>query len=335
MATTRAILTQRDRAILGELEELVRETYLLWDEDWVGFSWRNYTFDHVLRVRNLARTIAEQEGGDLRSLEFAATLHDITKSYDGEILTRDGKRILDADGFWITAKLKPARQNRVTVLYERLGLSETVHHYSGSRIATALLREYGYDEAFCAAVREIVLAHLKPLPTSSPAALSLYDADTIDANIGLPAFYRNVRITVHRLEQDLRRRGDDLDTYLANHLRPFLTGYLCEKIPPWIHGKRSDFLARLTTDTGRAIANRRLERLLAQLADLIAELEDFETNVRRGRLAIVRRFIEHRQNPSLSDEISELAAGGAIAAALTDGARAFLEAYRREIAGVE
>ena len=34
---------------LAELDQLVAETYQLWDEEWVGFSWRNYTYDHMSR----------------------------------------------------------------------------------------------------------------------------------------------------------------------------------------------------------------------------------------------------------------------------------------------
>lgn len=334
MAISEQVLTARDREVLAELEALVRETYQLWNQDWVGFSWRNYTYDHVMRVRALARTIAARENGDLRVLEFAATLHDVTKSFDGEILMRDGKRVLDADGFWINAKLPPARQNRVTALYDRLGLTETVHHYSGSQIASALLGEYGYDDDFCAATREIILAHLKPLPTSTPAALSLYDADTIDANIGLPAFYRNIRITMHRMEQDYGRRGEDLDRYLADNLQPYLSGYLREKIPTWVEGKRTDFINKLTTENGRAVARERIERLAEDVASMIDELDDFPNNVQRGRLAIVRRFVVHRDNPSLTDELNHLANGWAHQASPTSGARALIDRYRQEVAGI-
>ncbi len=334
MAISQSVLTSRDRDVLGELEALVRETYQLWDQVWVGFSWRNYTFDHVMRVRNLARTIAAREGGDLRVLEFAATLHDVTKSYDGEILMRDGKRVLDADGFWINEKLPPQRQNRITELYERLDLSETVHHYSGSQVASALLREYGYDEDFCAAAREIILAHLKPLPNSTPAALSLYDADTIDANIGLPAFYRNVRITLHRMEQDFDRRGEDLDEYLSTNLHTFLSTYLRDRIVAWIDGKRTDFIGRLTTEFGRAVAEERIRRLTDEVKAMVEELEEYATQVERGRLAVVRRFIEIRDNPSLTEEIDYLANGWSAEVLPTPGARALIDQYREEIAGV-
>ncbi len=334
MAIGEHVLTARDRVVLAELEALVRETYQLWDQEWVGFSWRNYTFDHVMRVRNLARTIASRENGDLRVLEFAATLHDVTKSFDGEILMRDGKRVLDADGFWINEKLPPARQNRVTSLYDSLGLSETVHHYSGSQIATALLREYGYSDDFCASAREMILAHLKPLPTSTPAALALYDADTIDANIGLPAFYRNIRITMHRMEQDYARRGEDLDRYLEESFPVFLSGYLRERIPTWVEGKRNDFISKLMTESGRAVARERIERLSEEVDGMIDELDDFEANARRGRLAIVQRFVGQRNNPSLSEELDHLATTWVRDAEPTSDARVLIRRYQDEVAGL-
>src|SRR5919109_520030 len=102
-------LTAADQERLRRLEELVRQTHLLWDQEWVGFSWRNYTFEHMQRVRALARTIGRPEGADARVLEFAATLHDVTKSYDGEIIVGpDGKRVLDEQGFWKNETLPPA-----------------------------------------------------------------------------------------------------------------------------------------------------------------------------------------------------------------------------------
>lgn len=333
MVTTTPALTEADRSFLTELEELVRETYQLWDENWVGFSWRNYTFDHVMRVRNLSRSIASREGGDLRALEFGSTLHDVTKSFDGEILTRDGKRVLDPDGFWLNEKLPPARRNRVTDLYDELGLTGTVHHVSGGHVAAALLAERGYDDEFRSAVREIIHAHLKPRPDSSIAGLSLYDADTIDANIGLPAFYRNVRITIHRLEDEHVRKGGDLDAYLASTLRAYLTGYLGERIPTWINGKRDDFIARLTTEAGRDAARERITYLSDEAEALASELENFEENVERGRLAVVARFIENRGNPSLTDEITYLSDDWAPRVGATDEALGLIDRYRREIRG--
>ena len=335
MAIITGALTVHDQAVLADLEDLVRETYQLWDEIWVGFSWRNYTFDHVMRVRNLARTIAARIDGDLRVLEFAATLHDVTKAYDGEIMMRDGKRVLDADGFWINEKLPPARQNRVTMLYDQMGLTNTVHHHSGSEIATALLLDYGYSDEFCAAVREIIRAHLKPRPDSTPAALSLYDADTIDANIGLPAFYRNIQISLHRQEQDYARRGEDLSAFLAQNLESYLRTYLGERIPTWIDGKRNDFVEKLTTEEGREIARARIARLTADVQAMIDELDNFDTNAEHGRLAIVRRFIENRDNPSLSAELADLSTRWLTEASPTNGAIELVQHFQSEVNGVE
>jgi len=333
MAVSVNALTERDRQVLAELEALVRETYQLWDEIWVGFSWRNYTYDHVMRVRNLARTIATRENGDVRALEFGATLHDITKSFDGEILVRDGKRVLDEEGFWLNEKLPPARRNRVTDLYDELGLAGTVHHVSGGHIATALLADYGYDAAFGEIVREIIHTHLKTREWSSIAGLALYDADTIDANIGLPAFYRNIQITMHRLDQDYSRRDESLDDYLNASLESYLQGYLSDRIPTWVNGKRDDFIAKLNTEAGRQVARARIEYLATEVAAMADELADYAHGANRGRLAVVNRFILNRRNPSLTAEVEYLSNGWSREARPTAGATALLERYRQELAG--
>lgn len=322
----------RDRQILAELEELVQETYTLWDEEWVGFSWRNYTFDHVQRVRRLAMALAQREGGDTRVLEFAALLHDITKSYDGEIIMRDGKRVLDANGFWLNETLPPARSNRVTELYDRLGLAGTVHSISGACIATHLLSEYGFDQPFLDHVAEIIRSHLKVTERSSLEGRCIYDADTIDANIGLPAFYRNIQITMHRMEQQVAGEGRDLDAYLQEHLREYLTSYLGERVPAWNEGKRNDFVPRLTTAAGRACALARVERLAAQVQAMQAELADFDRAVEHGRLAIVRYFMLNRRNPSLAAQMRYLTAAWAPARA-DAGARELLSSLQAECAG--
>ena len=81
---------------LKEIEDLVRETFSLWDEKRQGFSWRNYYWNHTSRVRALCLEIGRREGADLEKLAYAATLHDITKRYDGRILTdENGRRITE------------------------------------------------------------------------------------------------------------------------------------------------------------------------------------------------------------------------------------------------
>ena len=143
-ATATSGLSETDVQALQALDALVRETHLLWDEEWVGFSWRNYTYEHMQRVRGLARTLGRAEGADERVVEYAATLHDVTKSYDGEIIVgADGKRVLDEQGFWKNATLLPRRTNKVTALYDQLVLGGTLHNISGGRVASALLEEAG------------------------------------------------------------------------------------------------------------------------------------------------------------------------------------------------
>jgi putative nucleotidyltransferase with HDIG domain len=124
--------------LLRDLETLLRDTYALWDEGWVTFNWRNYTYDHVQRVRGLAVTLCRAEGGDPAVTELAALLHDVTKAYDGEYLTGpDGKRLVDEHGYWRNEVRRPPRGNAVTELYDRLGLAGQLHNESGATLARA------------------------------------------------------------------------------------------------------------------------------------------------------------------------------------------------------
>ena len=55
------------REVLNELENLVTDTYSLWDHNRVGFQWRHYTWNHTKRVRamsvqkNLTKKIEKEE----------------------------------------------------------------------------------------------------------------------------------------------------------------------------------------------------------------------------------------------------------------------------------
>ena len=320
-----------DVAVLRELDALVRDTYQLWDHEWVGFSWRNYTYDHVQRVRNLALSLAAEEGADLRVVDFASILHDVTKSYDGEVLMRDGKRVLDENGFWRNTFLPPVRQNAVTVLYEALGLAGTLHNVSGARIADALLAERGYAPPFRAHVGEVIVAHLRVREESSLEGRCLYDADTIDANIGHPALYRNIQISMHLLEQRHAARGESTDAYLAAHLREHLHQYVREKWPTWVAGKQRDFVGRMTTQAGRRRAQARIRRLEQTLATMQAELDDLESAVETGYLAPVVHFMRSRRNPSLRDELALLQARWP--AGTPSAAARFLDTLRHECLG--
>ncbi len=305
--TTIPGLEARDEQVLQDLEALVRETHLLWDEEWVGFSWRNYTFEHMQRVRGLARTLGRDEGADARVVEYAATLHDVTKSYDGEIIVGpDGKRVLDENGYWKNATLPPRRTNKVTELYDRMGLGGTLHNVSGGRIADALLEEAGMPAAFRGRVDQAIREHLMAGGGASLEGRVLYDSDTIDANIGLPAFYRNIQISLRGQDNQFSRRGDSFVEWLRANLPEYLEGYLKEKIPTWIDGKQRDFVPKMTTAAGRQVAERRIERLRQINDHLISELEGLEEAVEQGRLAVVRYFMENRQNPQLTEQMALL-----------------------------
>lgn len=293
--------TQEDDArILKELEELVKETFMLWDEKRVGFSWRYYFFNHTQRVRMLSLTIGKEEGADLRKLEYAALLHDITKRYDGGFLTdKDGKRIINEDGFWLNEMLlpNPDKNNIVTQLYNEHDLAYKLHNVSGAIIASALLKRCGLPEEFCDGVGSVVLTHLKPNESSTEKIKEfnnnlegriVYEADTIDSNLGLTAFYRNIEIHTHSMVQ--RTGKADLKEYI-------------EGIPRWLNMKE-DFLKNMQTNTGLKVGDARQRRNWDIWSQIEKEKEDFELNEKYGILGIVKYFMSCHEDPSLSEQMT-------------------------------
>jgi HD superfamily phosphodiesterase len=289
-----------DRTILRELNELVRETFLLWDEIWVGFSWRHYYFNHTQRVRALCLTIGRQEGADLRKLAYAATLHDITKRYDGEILTdSQGKRILNEDGFWLNELLMPKRENLVTRLYRTHNQFHKLHNVSGAVIAQKILEAYGLPRDFYSSIGSIIKSHLRPdvyNDDSSEDLLEkkiLYEADTIDANIGLTAFYRNVQIRAHRITP--QKDESTLRRYIST-------------IEPWIERKEA-FIDLMTTKTGIHIARHRLERMKEVHSQIKEELQNnMHNSLEYGLLGVIKGFMEQNTDPNLESELNQLLA---------------------------
>lgn len=323
-----------DVEVLAELEDLMVSTYALWDEDWVGFSWRNYTADHVRRVRALSRTLALREGADARALDFATLLHDITKSYDGEILLKDGQRVLDEHGFWLNEFLAPARANLVTQLYDEMEMRGTVHHDSGARIASRLLFERGYPATFCAHVAEIIRSHLKVTEESSVEGKIIYDADTIDSNIGLPALYRNLMINLRGRDKQAQAEGKpDATAALESDPEAFLRPWILERLPGWVGNKDRDFVSRMSTESARQLAGARIERLGVLVDQLAHELGDFERNLQHGRLAVLWYFTRHRAGARLSTQITHLQTIWLDEHEATDDARAFVAALDEEARG--
>ncbi len=65
--------------ITRELEALVRDRLVDWPAGWEGYHWPGYTYEHTLRVRDLALVLAAREGADPDIVRLAALLHDIRK----------------------------------------------------------------------------------------------------------------------------------------------------------------------------------------------------------------------------------------------------------------
>lgn len=285
---------------LPAVEALLRDTFTLWDERRVGFSWRHYYLNHTLRVRALALALGRQEGADPDVVAFAATLHDVTKRYDGAMITdADGKRVLDADGYWRNETLPPARSNRVTRLYDEMGLAGTMHHLSGAALARRLLAEESLPEPFCDAVASAIRAHVRPASASAeeiealyraPEARVLHDADLADANLGLVAFYRNVQIHAGFAVQ--RTGRVDPVAYV-------------EGIERWVNTKDA-FLERFLTPSGRAVAAERQARN-RQLAAWIAEERALgDAAWQYGILGVIAHLLEDHDDPSLTEALAGL-----------------------------
>mgnify|MGYP005839169649 CR=1 FL=1 len=295
-------------ALISDLEALVRETYLLWDPGWVTFNWRGYTYDHVQRVRGLSLTLCRREGGDLEVMELAALLHDITKPYDGEyVLDAQGQRLVDAHGYWRNELRRPPRSNQVTSLYDALGLAGQLHNESGAAIAEALLRQRSLPETLCSSVAETIRHHLRP-PNDAPIeSQCLYDADTIDANIGLPAFVRNIYIRLHYHDQRKALEAPSAQWLLRHAPLDYLRPYIAENLLPWVLGKRRDFVPRLQTAAAQSIALERLERLEGIVARLSEEVQDWRRDGQRTCVDVVYHYMLHANDSSLAAETAYLA----------------------------
>jgi hypothetical protein len=323
-----------DSRLVSDLEQLVAATYLLWEPGWVTFNWREYTWDHVQRVRALAQTLALRESADADTLDLAALLHDVTKSYDGEYITdAAGQRVVDANGQWHNLLRLPVARNEATAAFDALGLAGTLHNVSGAEVARALMVRRGLPEPLCERVAGAIRDHLAPPADAPVESLCLYDADTIDANIGLPAFLRNIYIHLHFYEVRVptpRPLDDMLQNAPLDYLRPYVT----EKLKPWAQGKLRDFIPRLRTAAGRDLSVARLERLDATFDAFANELADPQSLV-CGRLAVLLHYMRRRTCVSIASETRALAGEWLVHNGATEGAHSLVEAIARESAGLE
>ena len=319
--------------LYDDLDALLQETYALWDPGWVTFNWRAYTYDHVQRVVGLSGTLCRGSGGDEQVTHLSALLHDITKPFDGEYLTDEqGKRLVDARGYWQNALRRPVRGNQVSAMYERLGLAGQLHNASGSVVAGELLRERGIDSAVIEAVALAIRNHLRPPEDADLPSRCLYDADTIDANIGLPAFVRNIYINAHFYDQRRDEAAPSLASVLAQEPLDFMRPYVHEKLPAWVEGKQRDFIPRLFTPLAREIAAQRIERLSRAVELMRAELPSFGRNGHCTSLDLILHYLELRPDPSMAQETRRLAQAW-VQDQVTPPARALLSDIQAEMRG--
>jgi uncharacterized protein len=66
--------------LTARLETLAADRLAHWPSQWEGFHWPGYTWQHTLRVRNLALHLAAREGADEQVVALAALLHDLAKA---------------------------------------------------------------------------------------------------------------------------------------------------------------------------------------------------------------------------------------------------------------
>lgn len=285
--------------VLSELETLVNETFQLWDHNRVGFQWQHYTWNHTMRVRAMSMELGKRENGNVKLLEIAGTLHDITKRYDGVILTDDnGKRILDHNGFWLNETLTPTGENVVTDLYKKHNLHGKVHHESGAVITENILQMYDFDQEFVEAATAVVLAHLKPMNLTAEnfkllygniENQILYDADTMDPNVGYTGFFRNIHIHAYFA---LQRGSWDLEEYVRN-------------LPRWINSKQ-EFVDNLLTESAREVAQARQDRNQHLFTQMVDELDDMEINRKYGLLGIIEYFVSETEDPHFLNQLKFL-----------------------------
>ena len=119
---------------------------------------------------------------------------------------------------------------------------------------------YDFEQNFVEAATAVVFAHLKPMNLTKEnydllynriENQILYDADTMDPNVGYTAFFRNIHIHSYFA---LQRGNFDLEDYVRS-------------LPRWINSKQ-EFVDKLLTESSREVAQARQDRnqqLFAQM----------------------------------------------------------------------
>lgn len=64
---------------IAQIETIIKHELGAWPKEWVRFTWPGYTYEHTLRVRNLALHLADRLAANARVVELTALLHDLGK----------------------------------------------------------------------------------------------------------------------------------------------------------------------------------------------------------------------------------------------------------------
>jgi putative nucleotidyltransferase with HDIG domain len=65
--------------VIRRIEAIICDVLADWPDGWIRFTWPGYTYEHTLRVRNLALALGDQLGANHQVVHLAALLHDIGK----------------------------------------------------------------------------------------------------------------------------------------------------------------------------------------------------------------------------------------------------------------
>jgi hypothetical protein len=141
-------------------------------------------------------------------------------------------------------------------------------------------------------VAEVVRGHLKPTNLGEAEfdqryrlieSRILYDSDTIDPNVGLTAFYRNIQINAG----GWHKRGEtpDIDAYVRG-------------LPRGVNMK-DEFMDHMLTQRGREIVAERQQRNRQLCKQLESELDATALNEAYGMLGCVRHLMTDAEDPSL------------------------------------
>lgn len=200
-------------------------------------------FDHVIRVYRLAERLAQSEGADLQIVRAAALLHDAQEDKTGAPVDSD------ADSAHLDRR--------------------DSHHLHSAELAERVLRVEGWPPEQIAAVQHCIRAHRFRDDSTSPQTLEarvLFDADKLDA-IGA--------IGVARAIAYAARAGNPF--YHPPSASFLETGRLESDEP---HSAYHEYLfklvkikERLTTESGKRLAEERQRRMVDFFAGLADEMD--------------------------------------------------------------